>query len=166
MSFARQGSVSQANFMRQATIEEVFTIFLNSILFSYEFSSNWSCCCTVFLKYFARSIQLSLVCLSNPMVIRDLIIILKHHYFLDLWWKNQTGQMLLNLWWPCLSLLSLLDQAEESVEERSCIPRRKYIPLNLMVNSFWFLNEQASTSLVFKIYNFCGYFLVFTKISM
>jgi len=40
MFFARQGSVSQANFMRQATTKEVVRIFLDSILFSYESSST------------------------------------------------------------------------------------------------------------------------------
>jgi hypothetical protein len=41
MHFARQGSASQGYFMRQATIEEVFTIFLVSDCCLINFSGNW-----------------------------------------------------------------------------------------------------------------------------
>lgn len=131
MHFARQGSGSQGYFMRQATIEEVFSNFLLSILL-YKLSMNW----VVFLLRFSRSLQHRLMCLTNPPDMRALIIFLKHHYFLDPRGKNRIWHTLANLWckvayWPCLRLPSFLDQ----VEERSCMMRREHALLNLRVSS-------------------------------
>ncbi|KAF3944190.1 hypothetical protein CMV_029324 [Castanea mollissima] len=76
MFFARQGSVCQANFMGQATIEENCSSEQATI--KENCNSNLNSVIQRLLQ--KRSIQLSLICLSNPLVIRDLIMILKHHY--------------------------------------------------------------------------------------
>lgn len=145
MHFARQGSSSQACFMRQASTDQVLQTFQSSFCAT---NVIWVTFCASLSRYLYNVFRLGLlsqVSLSNPPVLqlRALLMPLKDLCFLDLLVCHQTSPMLVlsKVWYkianyPELSLPSLPGHTEVFVGHANLLPGRKYILLNRVVRNF------------------------------